>query len=342
MDNNDDILRRVKLIMEYDTSITYSENLNLQEQRPESMMDRQSNALAQMVGRSKEDAETVNQVAGLSPIKMYTCVPNVFNPFINYIIKNKSTLSKKMGIDEKNLIYFTKLALGIMYRETKLGQFTEFSDQAQEALRTFGLGFVADAVIKYNYGPGKTASLGYGQFKPETWTKYGLDKKVGSYDQSFNATSQGLGVLYMLVANYKEALSVGLKTGPSQNPILTKYGIISQIQGTGNNALDLAIVSHNMSKSKTMVKYCTTNHPLYAGPCNKSQYTPYTNKSSFNPNSTLLSKVTDAKLKKFPGTLTVNTGKVIENYFPNLKGPNHTGIGYLEEVVKQSKTYNCF
>lgn len=345
MEHKKNILKRVKLLMEYDNSKTFSENLILLEDKPDRMMDRQSNALAQMAGRSKEDASVVNRVSGLPVVTptMYTCVPPQFIPFVNYIVQQKSKLAKQLGVDEKMVVYLAKLSLGIMFRETKLGSFTEWNDTAQEILRTFGLGFVADTVIKYGYGPGKTASLGHGQFKPETWTKYGLDKKVGDYNGSFNATSQGLGILYMLTANYKEGLSVGLKTSPSQNPILKKYGIITQIDGTGNNALDLAIISHNMTKSKTLVKYCTTNHELYAAPCGLKNYTPFTSQSSFNPNSTLLSKVTNPNIKKFPGTLTVNQSNVIENYFPNLKGPiRTTSLGYLKEVVTNSKTYNCF
>jgi hypothetical protein len=97
-----------------------------------------------------------------------------------------------------------------------------------------------------------------------------------------------------------------------------------------------------MPEQKTIYPYCTTNHPLYAAPCRNTKISPFKSKEKFNPESALLSKVTDPKLKNFPGVLTVNTSDIIPNYFPNLGGPKHTGIGYVEEVAKYINSYNCF
>jgi hypothetical protein len=97
-----------------------------------------------------------------------------------------------------------------------------------------------------------------------------------------------------------------------------------------------------MPRDKTLYKYCKTNHPLYAAPCWKTVYSPFDNKGSFNPNTPLLQKVTNPKLKQFPGQLTVNKGEVIPNFFPNLKGPEHSAIGYVEEVAKYMRSFNCF
>jgi hypothetical protein len=97
-----------------------------------------------------------------------------------------------------------------------------------------------------------------------------------------------------------------------------------------------------MPEEKTLFPYCTTNHPLYSSPCNKSKTTPYKNQESFNPNSKLLQKIKDPNLKKFPGEITVNQNDRIPNFFPNLKGPNHSAIGYVEEVSNYIKSYNCF
>jgi hypothetical protein len=254
-----------------------------------------------------------------------SCVSNEMKFFVNYVLNNTESLSKQLNLDVKNLLYFTKLSLGVMSRETKQGAATEFRDKIGEFARsTFGFGF-------------GDQSLGHAQFTADTWKKYGLDKRIGPYNDSFTSKKQGLGALFMLNDNYKKILSLGLQTGPSVNPILTKYGVISKIDGTGNNALDLAIISHNFNPTLTMTKYCKTSHPLYMASCNEP-----TKKIKYDPNSNLLKKVTDPNLKKNPGTVTVYTTQVVPNYFPNLAGPSHTAIGYLEEVVKKANTYNCF
>lgn len=274
--------------------------------------------------------------------KTYSCVPKNINTFVNYVIDNKNLLMKKLNIDYKNLILLTKVSIGIIGRETKFGSYTQIGDSFSETLRGSGLGSLVDWGIKKFWGEDKTQSLGVAQFTPETWKRYGLDKSIGDYNSSFNIINQGLGVLYSLTNRYKKALSNGLKPEPSVNPILTKYGLITKIEGTGNHALDMSILGHNMPEQKTIYPYCTTTHPLYAAPCNKTKVKPFDNEESFNPKSELLQKVTDDNLKKYPGILTVNRSQIIPNYFPNLRGPNHTGVGYVEEVTKHMKNINCF
>jgi hypothetical protein len=274
--------------------------------------------------------------------KTYSCVPDNAKLFVNYVIINKNLLTKKLNVDYKTLILLTKASVGIMGRETKFGNFTEFYDTASETLRGAGLGSLVDWYIKRKYGEKGTQSIGISQFTPETWKRYGLDKSIGDFDSSLDTISMGLGTLYSLTNRYKRALSNGLKPEPSVNPILKKYGVIQHIKGTGNHALDMSILSHNMPEQKTIYPYCTTNHPLYAAPCRNTKISPFKSKEKFNPESALLSKVTDPKLKNFPGVLTVNTSDIIPNYFPNLGGPKHTGIGYVEEVAKYINSYNCF
>jgi hypothetical protein len=275
-------------------------------------------------------------------IKTYSCVPEKLNTFVNYVIDNSPMLMKKLNLDYKTLILLTKASIGIIGRESKFGEFTEKSDTFSETLRGAGLGSLVDWGIKKIYGKNKTQSLGLGQFTPETWKRYGLDKTIGDYNSSFNSINQGLGVLYGLTYRYKKALTNGLKQEPSVNPVLMKYGLITQVKGTGNHALDMSILSHNMPEEKTLFPYCTTNHPLYASPCNKSKSNPFKTKETFKPDSNLLQKVTNPNLKKFPGELTVNQSNKIPNFFPNLGGPNHTALGYVEEVSDYMKTFNCF
>ena len=279
------------------------------------------------------------------PIKTFSCVPSNLSAFVSYVITNSQMLMKNMNIDYKTLILLTKASIGIIGRETKFGTFQTKGDVASEMLRGAGAGSLVDwgmKVYREVRGNSKSQSLGLAQFRPEAWKEYGLDKLVGDYNQSFDAVSQGLATLYSLSSRYKKALTNQLTTNPSVNPVLSQYGIIDNINGTGNHALDMSILSHNMAEDKTIIRYCKTNHPLYAAPCSKTVYSPFEKKESFNPNAPLLQKVKDPKLKQFPGQLTVNRTEVIPNFFPNLKGEKHSAIGYVEEVANYMKSYNCF
>jgi hypothetical protein len=275
-------------------------------------------------------------------IKSYKCVPQTMNTFVNYVVDNKDSLMKKLKIDYKTLILLSKVSIGIIGRESKFGSSTETSDNFSEMLRGVGLGSLIDWALEKKYGKNKTQSLGNAQFTPEAWKRYGLDKSVGDYNSSFNSVKQGLGALFSLTNRYKKALNNGLRPEPSVNPILSNYGVIKGIDGTGNHALDMAILSHNMPETKTLYPYCKTNHPLYAASCKYTKISPFEKQKSFDPNSSLLQKVKDPKLKKFPGELTVNQSAIMPNYFPNLQGPNHTAIGYVEEVAEYVKTFDCF
>ena len=278
------------------------------------------------------------------PITNYTCVPDKMDIFVNYVLANKNELMKKFKLDYKDLILFTKASIGIMGRETDFGTVSTSTDNRSEFMRQIGLAPLVDWYLKKNYGKNGSQSLGYAQFAPQTWKRYGLDKIVGDYNLSFNAISQGLGTLYGLKLRYQKALSNGLKPQPSVNAILTKYGLAPKgIKGTGNHALDMAIMSHNMPEEKTIYPYCTTNHPLYAAPCWKTKHKPFDSEKSSNFNdSKLLKAVSDPNLKKFPGELTVNKTSLIPNFIPNLGGKHHSGIGYVEEVATFMKSFNCF
>lgn len=256
----------------------------------------------------------------LSAFEKYKCVPRSVIPFILSVEKNKSKIMGELQIDNKTLSILTKAAIGIIGRETKFGTVTEFSDKASEFLRTVGLSFIPQITDNLM----SPQSLGTAQFTPETWKNYGLDKKVGDFNHSFNIISQGLAALYRVTQDYKLALSKGLSTKPSVNPIAVKQGKITNVNGTGNNSLDLAILAHNFGNKK-IGKYCTTNNSNFATLCSNQTVKPYpTDKPNF--------------------ILTVNQNQEIPNFFPNLSsGANggHTSIGYLEEVAAFMKNYNC-
>jgi hypothetical protein len=284
-------------------------------------------------------------------VVLYPCVPDSLRPFIVYLMANLPKIEKQLGLDKANILYLTKYAMSVIGRETQFGTVTDLGDDVSEMVRGLGLGFLPEFLIsaqnKIRQISGKsktTQSLGLAQFTPDTWKQYGLDKSIGDFNSSFNSISQGLGSLYRLAADYKLALKIGLQTGPSVNPILKKYAG-TDINGSGNNALDFAIIAHNMGSNK-IKKYCKTNHELYAAPCDNSTFEPFKKESGFNDykktGNFIKSPSIPENLKKFPGVLKVNQSSPIPNYFPNLKGPNHTAIGYVEAVANNAKKFNCF
>jgi hypothetical protein len=235
---------------------------------------------------------------------------------------------KELQVDEKTLLIMAKAAMGIIGRESTFDTGTEFKDEASEFLMSVGLGFIPQGFQSvWNVGrklkgqEPQQMSLGPAQFTKDTWNNYGLDKKIGPYDESFNMINQGLGALHRLNDDYKLALKTETGTGPSVNPIAVRQGKIKSLNGTGNNALDLAIVTHNMAG--LINKWCETSDPNYAGPCNQKVYQPY--------------KTTKPELK-----VNVYTDKQIVNYFPNKGSAGLTSIGYLEEVAGSINKFNCF
>ena len=84
----------------------------------------------------------------------------------------------------------------------------------------------------------------------------------------------------------------------------------------------MAILAHNFGNEK-IGKYCTTNNSNFATLCSNKTVKPYpTDKPNF--------------------ILTVNQNQEIPNFFPNLKGPEHSAIGYVEEVAKYIRSFSCF
>lgn len=258
----------------------------------------------------------------------YKCLPKGVSAFANYVTNHKDKLMTELGVDKPTLALMSKAAMGIIGRETTFGEGSEFKDDVAEFLMGWGLGFIPKG-LSTGYNKARQLvgarpqqmSLGSAQFTEDTWNEYGLDKKIGPYEQSFTSIEQGLGALHRIAADYKKALQVGTGTGPSVNPIAVRQGKIKSINGTGNNALDLAIVSHNMPG--LINKWCETSDPNFAGPCDKTEYQPYPESKK------------ELKFKVFQN-------KQIPNYFPNKGSGKLTSIGYLEEVAGYINKFNCF
>jgi hypothetical protein len=279
------------------------------------------------------------------------CVREEIWPFVKYVLENKLKISKDLGVDSKTLGELTKASVGIIGKESFFGRYKTQSDEfllgqkQNSSLLSSTLDFFFSLAKK-------KPSLGMAQFQEETWNYYKLNKRVGDYAKSAKDPKlQGLAVLFSLCDRYKMALKIGLKKEPSQNQILEKYGVITKIKGTGNNALDLSILAHNWGES-VITKWCETSNPLFASPFKIKEIQPFKTEQSFkdwSSKSSLMKEVKDPNLRKFPGKLRTFPDKIIPNYFPNLigesdsrsNGGKKTSIGYLESVCSYMKDLQC-
>jgi hypothetical protein len=247
----------------------------------------------------------------------YPCVPTNVVPFIEYVKFNGKNICKKLNIDYGMLLLFTKASIGIMERETNYS--SSITSMAEQLMDLFDDKFLFHMLKKKGY----IGSVGPAQFRYKTWNDLDMKKIFGmGRDDMRTITGAGLGTIALLAKDYKRALSMGYSDNTkSENPFLEKKGI--KIPSTNNAALDISIVSHNMDVIR---KWCYTNNPNIAGPCEESVYEPY-DKNSVN-------------YKKY-GTLKVFQNKQVRNYLPNKKHEKLTSLGYLTEVVKVMNTLGC-
>jgi hypothetical protein len=152
-------------------------------------------------------------------LKGFECVPKLFQVPVSDL--------KSKGYNP----LFLKVALGIIGRESSFGSGNRF--EYLNPLKTLWSNL------------GGSTSVGYGQIKPETAQKYGMDTT------DLNTALGSLITIYnILIDNFKKARQVGFNGSPSMNIK----------DGTGNSALDMAIVAYNAGKGK-IVKYCETSNP---------------------------------------------------------------------------------
>ena len=126
---------------------------------------------------------------------------------------------------------FIKASLGTIGRESSFGEGNRYN--FLNPLKTLASHL------------GASTSVGYGQIKPETAKQYGM--KI----QDLNTALGSLTTIYkILFDNYKKAKQVGFTDSKS----------INVVNGTGNAALDMAIVAYNAGTTK-IAKYSQTNNP---------------------------------------------------------------------------------
>jgi hypothetical protein len=186
--------------------------------------------------------------------------------------------------------FFLKAALGVIGRESSFGSGNRFD--YLNPLKTLWAKL------------GGATSVGPGQIKPEAAEKYGMDV------DDLNTALGSLTTVYnILIDNFKKARQVGFSGSPSVNVK----------NGTGNAALDMAIVAYNTGAGK-IVKYCETSDPKIKKDCKDAG--------------------------KVINGITVKN-KPVADYIPNFKTNRWDGVeisshGYIQEVANKMKTYTCF
>jgi hypothetical protein len=236
--------------------------------------------------------------------KSFECVPKLFQVPVSDL--------KSKGYNP----LFLKAALGVIGRESSFGSGNRF--EYLNPLKTLWANL------------GGSTSVGYGQIKPETAEKYGIDVN------DLNTALGSLTTVYnILMDNFKKARQIGFNGSPS----------INIKDGTGNAALDMAIVAYNAGTGK-IVKYCETSNPNIKRNCS---FAGKTIKESLKEQSVIgapnygVSKSTSDT----PPKMIVVFNKPVINYIPNFKTKRWDGVdisshGYVQEVSKNIKKYNCF
>jgi hypothetical protein len=228
------------------------------------------------------------------PLKMWEeCVPFKVRPFALWVQSKQKEIMSKLGIDKETLKILTKAAVGIFGRETSFA-----------SSKRFALKNVLDAIdFDFDIFVG---SHGPAQMTKDAYKQTNVEKLFGmSSDDLYEIKGSGSAVLTFLATSYKKALENGYTTQKSSN-----------LSGTGNSALDMAIGSYNVGQAK-ITKYCKTNIQNVAKPCG----TP----------STPEFQVSTQELK---------------NYIPNYSSDRSdtgklTTHGYIQEVAKYMNSYNC-
>jgi hypothetical protein len=308
-----------------------------------------------------------------TPLKInYSCLPNTvgMSEFVNFVAFNKENLKKELGVDKAALIYLTKIAIGIMGWQSTYGTKDRLYDMTgtkfgslnpydiYKSLNRIGeiLGYddLGSNTVEKVSKTFKTdePSFGPAEFMPSTYQKTGVEKKYGYGLETI--IGSGLAVMNTIYNSYKIALKNGLSQSSSENNIAKLKGTPkwNDINGTGNHLWDIAISTHTWPSSKMLTKYCKTNRPDFAAPCNKTTYKPFTSESSWKDyinnvgNSSYYKK--NPQLSKFPGEINVLSGQPILNYYPYLTGSHGVYTGnqldskdIMEWVVKSMSKLSC-
>jgi hypothetical protein len=308
-----------------------------------------------------------------TPLKInYSCLPNKngMSEFVNYVAFNKSLIKSNLGVNDETLIFLTKIAIGIMGWQSTYGVKDRLYDMA--GIKLFGLNpydIYKDfdkigKLLGYENLAANTIettsktlnldepSFGPAEFMPSTFNKTGVEKKYGYGFETI--IGSGLAIMSTILDSYRTALKNGLGSSSSENEIAKLKGVPKwdNIKGTGNHLWDVAISTHTWPASKMLIKYCKTNRPDFAAPCNKTTYKPFNDETSWKSyitnqgNSSYYKK--NPQLTKFPGEIKVISGQQIPNYYPYLTGAHGDYTGnqldskaIMEWVVNAMSKFSC-
>lgn len=203
-----------------------------------------------------------------------------------------------------------KAALGIIGRESSYGQSTRF--KLLSPLKNIGAFF------------GFNTSAGLAQMKNST-------KESLKIKEDINTVSGALIAVYKyLDRSYKKAQQEGYSTSqPSTTPKTS----------TGNAALDISIASYNIGYGR-IIKYCKTDDPNIKRPCTlagkivEQSVVGAPNMGVTGQKSNPNDNVKKTKFKV--------SNQLVKNYLPNIPIGDLNTYGYVDEVSKRIKGFNCF
>jgi hypothetical protein len=292
------------------------------------------------------------------------CVSKEISCFIWFVRENKEKIKQRLGggISESNLEMLVKIAMGILAWQSNYGTIDRLYDIEPQKI----LGIEINPYDVYNKPGGaralkqyakhkdpktpKEPSFGPAEFKISKFEETGVQKDFGKGIET--VIGSGLAVMIVMWQNYLKTKSLGLSSGPSRNDIAKNSGFWKDgVKGTGNHLWDLTISTHTWPKEKMLKKYCKTDDPMFAAPCDLAYYSPFTNQETWEKwkNSTQEIKNYYFKTKKkFPGKIKVHQSEPILDYYPMLRGAHgDSGAGVndsktmVEFVAKKIAAYNC-
>jgi hypothetical protein len=179
-------------------------------------------------------------------------------------------------------------------------------------------------------------SFGPAEFQISQFEKTGVESEFGYGIDTFIGSA--LATMVTTWDAYKAARELGLSSGPSENLIAKNNGVWDSVRGTGNHLWDLAISIHTWPREKMIQKYCKTDNPLFAAPCNKTNHSPFKNDTKSWENWKNSTPSIQSYYKKtndgFPKDLKVLQNEPILNYYPFLSGAH----GEIKKGQNDSKT----
>lgn len=228
------------------------------------------------------------------------CVPKNIISFVWWVHQNQKEIMSKLGIDINLLKLLLKASVGIFGRETT------FADSKRYSVKSFldSIDFNTDLLV---------GSHGPAQMQKSTYKDTNVEKLFGMKPNDlYKIIGSGSAVITYLTTSYKKAIQNGYTTGKSSN-----------IEGTGNSALDIAIGSYNAGQDK-IVKYCKTSNPQINSDCANA----------------------GKQIEPKKGLQVTVTNQPVQNYIPNFPTKRtDTGLltthGYIKEVAGYIKNYGC-